>query len=215
LKSRAAGFIPSKVNPENQSIFLSGTLKPAIEKAKAGLLELFFMGASHFVMGGIPGRLWGKVRLWVRTSSGRKRYNVLGALNFASKKIETVMNDSYITSTQVVQLLEELAAKYIGKPIAIILDNARYQHCNFVISKAAELDIQLLFLPTYSPNLNLIERVWKFVKAQVLNAVYIETFEEYCSRIENFVKTIEIDCAGRMASLVTEKFQLFDKCKSV
>ena len=63
----------------------------AIEKAKAGLLELFFMDASHFVMGGVPGRLWGKVRYWIKTGSGRKRFNVLGALNFVSKKIETIL----------------------------------------------------------------------------------------------------------------------------
>jgi transposase len=205
--------MPSKVNPEKQSAFLNDTLKPAIEKAKEGLLELFFMDASHFVMGGTPGRLWGKVRHWVKTSSGRKRYNVLGALNFISKKIEMVTNDSYITSTQVVQLLENIAEKYVDKPIAIILDNAKYQHCNYVKDRAIELGIQLIFLPTYSPNLNLIERVWKFVKAQVLNAVYIESFEEYCKRIGAFVETIELHYYDRMATLVTEKFQLFDKSK--
>jgi transposase len=207
--------MPSKVNPENQSLFLEDTLKPAIEKAKMGLIELFFMDASHFVMGGLPGRLWGKVRHWVKTSSGRKRYNVLGALNFVSKKIETIANDSYITSTQVVALLEKIAEKYIGKPIAIVLDNARYQKCALVIDKAIELGIQLLYLPTYSPNLNLIERVWKFVKSQVLNAVYIETFDEYSNTIASFIETIEIDHAEKMASLVTEKFQLFDKYKKI
>ena len=207
--------MPSKADPEKQSAFLGDTLRPVIEKAKAGLLELFFMDASHFVMGGLPGRLWGKVRLWVRTGSGRKRYNVLGALNFVSKKIEVVANDSYITSTQVVQVLEDIAAKYIGKPIAIILDNARYQRCTLVMNRAVELGIRLIFLPTYSPNLNLIERVWKFVKTQVLSAAYIETFEEYRETIANFVETIELDYADRMASLVTEKFQLFDKCKII
>jgi transposase len=207
--------MPSKANPENQANFLNSTLRPTIEKAKAGLTELFFMDASHFVMGGLPGRLWGKVRYWVKTSSGRKRYNILGALNFASKKIETIANDSYITSTQVVQLLADIAAKYVAKPIAIVLDNARYQKCALVTDKALELGIQLIFLPTYSPNLNLIERIWKFVKAQVLNAAYIETFEEYSKRIADFIETIEDEYADRMASLVTEKFQLFDGYKVV
>ena len=213
LKSRAVGFMPSKANPENQSAFLSDTLKPAIQQAKSGLIQLFFMDASHFVMGGLPARLWGKVRHWVKTGSGRKRFNVLGALNFVSKKIETVTNDSYITSAQVVELLINITAKYAGVPIAIVLDNARYQACNFVKDKAAELGIQLIFLPTYSPNLNLIERVWKFVKAEVLNAVYIESFEDYRTRISRFVDTIDTVFADRMASLVTENFQMFDKCK--
>ena len=192
---------------------MKDTLIPAIDKAKAGIIELFFVDASHFVMGGLPGRLWGKVRYWVKTSSGRKRHNVLGALNFMTRKIETIANDSYITSTQVVELIENIALKYIGKPIIIIMDNARYQHCKFVTNRAAELGIQLIFLPTYSPNLNLIERVWKFVKSQVLNAAYIETFADYCSKISNFIETIETEHADRMHSLVTEKFQLFDKYK--
>jgi len=207
--------MPSKLSPEKQAAFLNDTLMPVIKKAKAGLVELFFVDASHFVMGGTPGRLWGKVRQWVRTSSGRKRYNVLGALNFVSKKIETVKNDSYITSTQVVELLEKLAIEYVGKPIALVMDNARYQRCKLVMSKAAELGIELIFLPTYSPNLNLIERVWKFVKANVLSAAYIETFDEYCKVISDFIDTIEIVNADKMATLVTEKFQLFDKCKII
>jgi len=207
--------MPSKADPGKQAIFLNDILKPAIEKAKAGMLELFFMDASHFVMGGLPGRLWGKVRYWVRTASGRKRFNVLGALNFVTKKIETVTNDAYLTSTQVVQLLEDIAVKHVGIPIAIVLDNARYQRCNYVTDRAAELGIQLIFLPTYSPNLNLIERVWKFVKADVLNAVYIETFDEYCLRISSFVDSIEVNYTDRMTSLVTEKFQLFDKNKVI
>ncbi len=207
--------MPSKANPEKQSAFLRETLKPAIQQAKSGLIHLFFMDASHFVMGGLPARLWGKVRHWVKTCSGRRRFNVLGALNFVSKKIETVTNDSYITSVQVVELLVKLADKYVGAPIVIVLDNARYQTCNFVKDKAAELGIQLIFLPTYSPNLNLIERVWKFIKSEVLNAVYIESFEDYSSRISKFVNAIDTVCADRMFSLVTENFQTFDRCKII
>lgn len=171
------------------------------------------MDASHFVMGGLPARLWGKARHWVRTSSGRKRYNVLGALNFITKKIEVVANDSYITSVQVVEMLTNIAMKHVDAPVAVILDNAKYQACNFVKDKACELGIQLIFLPTYSPNLNLIERVWKFVKSEVLNAVYFESFEEYCKRIASFVETIDTKRADRMASLITENFQSFEKCK--
>jgi len=205
--------MPGKVDCEKQRNFLSDTLKPAIAFAKSALIELFFVDASHFVMGGVPGRLWSKVRLWVKTGSGRKRYNVLGALNYISGKIETVTNDTYITAVQVVELLDKLAYEYAGKRIVLILDNAKYQRCATVISKAVELNIELVFLPTYSPNLNLIERVWKFVKANVLSAAYIETFDEYRARIDKFVGNITVDNAERMSSLITEKFQLFDDCK--
>jgi transposase len=199
--------LPSKANPEAQRNFLNGRLLPLIERAKNGVIELFFVDASHFVMGGFPGRVWSLVRKYVKTASGRKRYNVLGALNFVSKRIETIVNDSYITSAQVVEMLEKLALLYV-KPIKIVLDNARYQRCALVIEKAAQLGIELIFLPTYSPNLNLIERVWKIVKSKVLNSVYHETFANFCKNIFECVDTIHTAHPDQMASAITEKFQI-------
>lgn len=201
--------MPCKANPVEQRKFLGDKLFPLIESAKKGAIELFFMDASHFVMGGFAGRVWSVVRRYVKTASGRKRYNVLGALNFISKKIETVSNDSYITSTQVIEMLEKLAQSFI-KPIKIILDNARYQHCAAVIEKAAELGIELVFLPTYSPNLNLIERIWKIVKSKVLNSAYYETFGGFCNNIFECVDTLHEKYAAEMASSVTQNFQIIE-----
>ena len=188
-------------------------LLPVIKSAKAGLCELFFLDAAHFVQGGVPARVWSKVRMWVRTGSGRKRFNVLGALNFVTKKVETITNSSYINSASVVAMLEKLAEKYAGKAIKIILDNASYQRCSLVTEKARELNIELLFLPAYSPNLNLIERVWKFVKSKLLGAAYIDSFEVYSKSISDFVDALDSDNAGMMNKLVTDKFQLFHHCQ--
>ena len=70
---------------------------------------------------------------------------------------------------QVCEMLVKLAQRSrLGVPTTIVLDNARYQRCKLVIAKAEEVGIELLFLPPYSPNLNLIERLWKFVKKEVL-----------------------------------------------
>ena len=78
-------------------------------------------------------------------------------------------NTSYITSIQVCEMLVKLARRSRpGVPTTIVLDNARYQRCKLVIAKAEEVGIELLFLPPYPPNLNLIERLWKFVKKEVL-----------------------------------------------
>jgi transposase len=204
--------MPAKVNHEMQSWFLENALKPAINAAKAGLCELFFMDAAHFVQGGVPAKVWSAVRMRVKTGSGRKRFNVLGALSFVTKKVGTVTNDKYINAESVIQMLEKLAKNYEGKVIKIILDNARYQLCGAVISKAAELNIHLIFLPAYSPNLNLIERVWKFVKSNLLGAAYIDSFTDYSNNIFDFVDALDSDCIDKMNSLVTERFQLFDNC---
>ena len=95
-------------------------------------------------------------RKWVKTASGRQRFNVLGALNFVTNKVETVVNITCITSTEVVEMMEKLAKDYVGKSIKIVLDNARYQRCRIVVEAAERLGVELIFLPTYSPNLNLI-----------------------------------------------------------
>jgi transposase len=207
LRSLSVGFLPAKADSKKQKEFLGNTLMPLIEMAKNHAIELFFVDASHFVMGGFAGRVWSVVRKYVKTASGRQRYNVLGALNFVTKKIETVCNDSYITSTQVIELLENLIALF-DRPIKIILDNAKYQRCKAVIEKAAELGIELIFLPTYSPNLNLIERVWKIVKSKVLSSSYLETFDNFCLNIFECVTTLHEKFADDMSSSVTENFKI-------
>jgi transposase len=117
------------------------------------------MDAAHFVWGSdYLGYVYCKARRFLQTSSGRKRYNLLGALNFITNKVTTITNDSYITAIQVCLMLEKIATEYAGKPIYIVLDNARYQKCKDVIPLASQLGIHLVFIPPYSPNLNLIER---------------------------------------------------------
>ena len=89
------------------------------------------------------------------TFTGRERYNVLGALNFVTKKMTTVTNNSYITSTQVLELLDKLVHQYVGIPIYLFLDNAKYQRCKLVQEYAKAVGVNLVFLPPYNPNLNL------------------------------------------------------------
>jgi transposase len=181
-----------------------------MKQAKDGIIELLFVDASHFVMGcDYLGSVYGFVRRYIRTGSGRKRYNVLGALNFMSKKLTTITNDSYITSFQVCELLKNLAAEYVDRPIYIILDNASYQKCNLVKNLAFELGINLVFIPSYSPNLNLIERFWKFTKSK-LRTKYYTDFNEFKDRIDTITASSDGVCKKEVDELITEKVQLFD-----
>jgi len=131
------------------------------------------MDAAHFVWGtSFVMGLWCLARMFIRTSSGRKRYNVLGAYNAITGKLLTVVNESYINSASICEMLRLLRRSHWGESITIILYNAAYQRCYLVREYAILLDINLVFLPSYSPNLNLIERLWKFVKKQSLNNYY-------------------------------------------
>ena len=74
---------------------------------------LLFLDASHFVMGcDYLGFIYGKVRRFVKSFSGRMRYNVLGAIDFVTKEVVTVTNDTYITATEVCEMLRRISAKY-------------------------------------------------------------------------------------------------------
>jgi transposase len=76
---------------------------------------------------------------------------------------------------------------------------------------ADSLGIELLYLPSYSPNLNLIERLWKFVKGECLNGKYYETFEDFRASIEKCLEQIPTKHRAAIDSLITRNFQLFDK----
>jgi transposase len=192
-----------------QQEFVEQKLKPLIKLAKEGIIELFFVDASHFVIGGFTGRLWSRVRCFVKTVSGRNRYNVLGAFNFCRKRVRTVTNETYINAEQVMLLMEKLLKTYKNKVLALVLDNAAYQRCAAVTEYAKEHGIALIFLPPYSPNLNLIERFWKLVKGEVLNAAYHGTFEEFKSVIDSSITETGGKHKKKVSTLISDNFQLF------
>jgi transposase len=150
----------------------------------------------------------------VRAPSGRQRFNVLAALNATSHQLVTVTNESSITANSVCELLEKIASLGLHVPITLVMDNARYQRCRLVLARAAELGIEILFLPTYSPNLNLIERLWKFVKKECLYAKYYEHFQLFQQAIQHCLAETTGLHASALSSLLTLEFQTFESSTS-
>ena len=151
------------------------------------------------------------MRLLMRGPSGRKRFNVLGAIDAVTHELTTVCNDTTINAEAVCELLRALAARYVGLPLTLVLDNARYQRCALVQQLAKELRIELLFLPAYSPNLNLIERLWKFVKKEALSCRYDEDFARFKATIVECLDGVEGKHKSSIKSLLTLNFQTFEK----
>jgi len=170
--------------------------------------------SAHFVLGTYLGFLWCFARILVRAPSGRQRFNVLGALHAITYQLVTVTNESYITATSVCELLEKIAQLGLQMPITVVMDNARYQRCRLVWEKAASLGIELLFLPTYSPNLHLIERLWKFVRKECLYAKYYEHFELFKRAIEHCLSETTGLHQSALSSLLTLEFQTFQSATS-
>jgi transposase len=169
------------------------------------------MDAAHFVFAPFLGILWCFSRLFVKAPSGRQRLNVLAALNAISKEVVTVSNTSYINAETVCELLGKLVAVHLNTPITVVLDNARYQRCKLVQEHAEQLGIELLFLPSYSPNLNLIERFWKFVKKQCLYSKYYPDATSFQQAILTCIAEAPSKHQKELASLLSLKFQTFEE----
>ena len=111
---------------------------------------------------------------------------------------------------EVIKLLfVEIRKEYndLSKTIYIFLDNAKYNHNNEVKKAAKKLNIKLEFLPPYSPNLNLIERLWKLLKKKVRKDKYYNTFEKFKNAICEFFKNID-QYKAELDSLLTLNFEI-------
>ena len=154
--------------------------------------------------------LWSFTRIFVRAASGRQRFNVLGAWNAVTHELVAVTNTTVVNTETMCELLRKIAGLGLTGPIALVLDNARYQRNAVVQGFAQELGITLLFLPSYSPNLNLIERLWKFIKRRSLYGRYHPTFGEFRAAIEQTIAELPTQHASDLASLMTLNFQRFE-----
>ena len=169
------------------------------------------MEAAPFVFAPFWGIVWCVQRLLVKAPSGRQRLNVLAALNAIRHELFTVENLTYITAETVCEVLHLLAGAHQGIPIPVILDHARYQRCALVQAIAQEVGIELLFLPTYSPNLNLIERFWRFVKKQCLYSPYYPHSTTFQQAILTCIQQAPTTHKKALNQLLTLRFQTFQE----
>jgi transposase len=91
--------------------------------------------------------------------------------------------------------------------------NARYPKCKIVWELVASLDTKLLYIPPYSPNLNLIERLRKFVKKQCLYSRYYSEFKDFKNAITNCLNQTDTTYKQELDSLLTLRFQRFEKAQ--
>ena len=125
----------------------------------------------------------------------------------------TVTNETYITAASVCELLRVIAVEAAGRPVTIFLDNARYQHCALVEELARQWAIELAFLPSYSPHLNLIERLWKLVKKQCLYSEYYADFAAFKAAIVECLAQTQDRYKADLDTLLTLNFQTFENAQ--
>ena len=143
----------------------------------------------------------------VKSNSGRQRININGALNAETLEV-IIQTDDTINAQSTLKLFQTLEKKHpMADTIFITLDNTRY-YKNLLIAEYLETSkIKLLFLPAYSPNLNLIERLWKFMRKTILYNQYYEKFADFKQAVMQFFEHIN-QYDDKLASLLTRNFQI-------
>jgi transposase len=212
-RTRVIRCPPKKDLPDpihEQKRYLDIHLQPRLDEAVAGGRHVFFVDAAHFVFGTFLCCLWSLVRIFVKAASGRQRFNVPGAWNAVTRELLTITNTTVVNTNTMCDLLRVVAARGLAGPVTLVLDNARYQRNAIVMGLAKELGIELLFLPSYSPNLNLLERLWRFVKRQAAYGRYHPTFAEFRAAVQDVLGRVPTTHAETLASRMTLNFQEFD-----
>ena len=209
MKPRNVGQMPAKAEVAAQATFKTQELEPRFAPAQAGHRRVFVMEAAPFVFAPFLGVGWCFARLFVKAPSGRQRGKVLAALDAITHELVTVTNLTSVTSVTVGELLRLLAGAQPDSPLTLVLDTARYQRCHRGQTLAQSLGIELLFWPPYSPNLNLLERCWKFVKKQWLYAKYYADAHTFEPAIRTCIAQAPPLHRAALASVWTLKFQTF------
>jgi len=199
--------VPGKQDPVKQQVFVRQYDR--IKARKSENDPIYFADATHPQHNSIPSYGWIKKgqEKELKANCGRQRLNINGAINIETLESTTGFYDT-ISADSAIDLFSKIEAKHPNaKVIYIIVDNARYYHSRLLKKMLKGTKIKLIFLPLYSPNLNLIERYWKFFKKKVMNNRYYETFGEFKRACESFFRKRK-KYLPELQSLLTENFHI-------
>jgi transposase len=203
--------VPCQADAEAQADFLQelAVLEAHVEQGQA---VLYYADAAHPTHNTRCTRAWceqGQQRPLL-TVSGRERVNLNAALN-AYAPTQILLDETTCVNAQSTQrLYEQLLAAHPDKArIYVICDNARYYKNKELRAWLTDKPICQVFLPPYSPNLNLIERFWKFLRQKIINATFYRTKGQFRSAVLDFFTRLD-EFGQDLAALLTRKFHIID-----
>jgi transposase len=199
-----------KANPTKQDEFI-GTYERHRKEVDGPKTRRYFVDACHPVWGvEMLYCCWLLVgqRFLVGVGGGRKRLNILGAYCPEDHEyLDIRLTRDNINGQQFVNFLRLLRARHPETTRFILyLDNAKYYHAAVVQEwLARHPEFHLEPLPAYSPNLNLIERLWKFLRKKAFTRWH-QTFEAMEEAVSAVLDHLE-DYRAELTTLMTERFQ--------
>ena len=206
--------LPGKGDLEKQKAFVKKYRRLKAKKAKED--KIYFMDGVHPLHNSMLCNGWIKrgTEKAVKSNTGRDRLNINGACNVENAEV-IIHEDVSVNSQSTIQLFDKMQAQQPKGKLFTICDNAKYYRSNLVKEYLKNnTRVKLIFLPSYSPNLNLIERLWKFYKKKVLYDQYYENFKEFKAKTKIFFKNLAIH-KEELISLLKDNFyypiQLYSK----
>ncbi len=199
--------VPGKADLQKQRRFLAKYRK--LRKNKGQTNPVYFMDGVHLQHNTVGAHGWIKrgVAKTIASNTNRQRLNINGAIHIDSLKTVT-RTDPSVNAQSTVALLQEIQRKHRkAKAIHVICDNARYYQSRIVKAFVQTSKIKLMFLPPYSPNLNLIERLWKYTRKQILYNKYYNTFAEFKSQCQAFFESLH-EHRETLSTLLRENFEI-------
>lgn len=197
--------VPGKADREAQAEFVEKYYKLREEMYKED--SLFFLDGVHPQHNSIPNYGWFKKGKDEPLCSNTRylRLNINGAIDIDTHDVVTQFSAT-INKDSTLDLLEKLRKVRPSGRIYCILDNAGYYISQEVKDYAKACAIELIYLPPYSPNLNLIERLWRFMNKKIFYNKYYNEYDKFKSTCVKFFKNIHY-YKDELATLMTEKFE--------
>lgn len=184
--------LPGKGDLEKQKAFEKQYHKLKANKGKAD--KIYFMDGVHPSHNSMLCNGWIKkgTEKAIKSNTGRDRLNINGACNVEDGAV-IIHEDVSVNAQSTIFLFDKMQEHQTKGTLFVIADNARYYRSKLVAEYLAKnTRIKLIFLPPYSPNLNLIERLWKFYKEKILYDKYYEKFKEFKLKTKIFFENIEL-----------------------
>lgn len=203
--------VPAKADPEKQAAFIA--YYENLKKNMPTNEPIEFADGVHPTMATKITAGWIRVGVekTIETTASRTRVNIFGSINLSDMSV-TITNDKTIDSGTVIQHFQKLKIKYPDAPkIHMILDNGPYNKSAEVQAEALRLNIELHYLPTYSPNLNPIERLWKVMNEEVRNNRFFATAKEFRMSILDFFEKTWPLIAPQKVDRVSDYFRVVQK----
>jgi len=205
--------VPSKADEAAQVEFLEETLPSLLEEVDQGQAVIYYADGCHPTHNTNNGKGWIKKGqdFKISCNSGRDRVNINAAINAMKPEHMVYELPESVNAQSTKRLCQMLMKKHRHKKIYLICDNARYYRNRWLKDWIEEQRVELIYLPAYSPNLNLIERLWRFMRKKVINCYYYDNLEKFRESIEEFMNNGK-NWKAELRSLMTMNFQTIGGC---